>query len=150
MIRRLGLTSAARTSLAAYMGSLADAADAPVFTSCTGANCPLESESPLESVQLSVGAGGLERAQVDATPSLADVLPTTAFTFFHSPRYLHWLLPLHLRSLRQLSAQAAVHSNNALLTRCKENMKVDRGAMLAHARAVSAPRAWAWKNVISS
>jgi hypothetical protein len=139
-----GLTSAVRTSPAAYLGSLAAVAAAPEFAPHTDADCPLESQSLV--------AGWIEqsiRQVVEATPSLAADLPTDASTFFHHIATIRTYpststsAPLQ----RHLSAQAALHSHEAFLTRCREMKKVDGGVMLAHALAVSAPRAWAWKNV---
>ena len=138
-----GLTSAVSTSPAAYLGSLAAVAAAPVFVSYADADCPLESES-----LLAQWIGQSIHQAVEATPSLADVLPTTASTFFHHIASTR-TYPASSTSLqRRLSAQAASHSHEAFLSRSKEMKKVDGGAMLAHALAVSAPRAWAWKNVI--
>ena len=138
-----GLTSAVCTSPAAYLGSLAAVATAAVFAPYTEADCPLESESAL------VGWIGESIQQlVESTPSLAAALPTTASTFFHHITSTR-VYPRTSSSLqRHLSSQAALHSHEAFLGRCKEMKKVDGGAMLAHAKAVSAPRAWAWKNVI--
>jgi hypothetical protein len=111
-----------------------------VFAPYKDVDCPLESTSLLvEWIGQSIDQ------VVEATPSLADTLPTptTASTFFH-----HITSTRNSTSLqRRLSSQAASNSHKAFLTRCHEMKKKDGGAMLAHAMAVSAPRAWAWKNV---
>jgi hypothetical protein len=73
-----GLTSAVRTSPAAYLGSLAAVAAASAFAPYTDADCPLKPESLL------LGwIGNSMRQVVEATPSLADTLPADASTFFH-------------------------------------------------------------------
>jgi hypothetical protein len=138
-----GLTSAARTSPAAYLGSLAAVASAPAFAPYRDADCPLESESLL--------LGWIEQSVhqvVEATPSLADTLPTDASTFFHHITSTRSSTSTSTSLQRQLSSQAALHAHKVFMGRCWEMRKVDGGAMLAHAKAVSAPRAWAWKNVI--
>ena len=74
----LGLTSAVRTSPAAYLGSLAAVAAAPEFAPHADADCPLQPASLL--------AGWLEHSvqQVkEATPSSAALLPSDAASFFH-------------------------------------------------------------------
>jgi hypothetical protein len=138
-----GLTSALRTSPAAYLGSLAAVATAPAFAPYTDADRPLESESLL--------LGWIERSMhqvVEATPSLADTLPTKASAFFHHVTSTRSSTPASTSLQRQLSSQAALHAHKVFMGRCWEMRKMDGGAMLAHAKAVSAPRAWAWKNVI--
>ena len=138
-----GLTSAVRTSPAAYLGSLPAVATAPVFSPYTDPDCPLEPESLL------VGWIGQSVQQVvEATPSLAAVLPTDASAFFHHVTTTRTYPSTSSSLQRQLSAQAASHSHEAFLSRCKGMRRVDGGAMFAHAKAVSAPRAWAWKNVV--
>ena len=138
-----GLTSAVRTSPAAYLGSLATVATAPEFAPYTDDDCPLESESLL--------LGWIERSMqqvTEATPSLAAALPSRASTFFHHVTTARSSTSTSPSLQHQLSSQAASHSHEAFLSRCKGMKKVDGGATLAHAKAVSAPRAWAWKNVI--
>ena len=138
-----GLTSAVRTSPAAYLGSLAAVAKAQEFAPYTDADCPLESDTLL--------LGWIEHSiqqLVEATPSLAAALPTQASAFFHHITSTRSSTSPSTSLQRQLSSQAASHSHEAFLRRCHEMKKVDGGAMLAHAKAVCAPRAWAWKNVI--
>jgi hypothetical protein len=138
-----GLTSAVRTSPAAYLGSLAAVATAPEFAPYTVADCPLESDLLV--------LGWIEQSMqqvVEATPLLAAALPTQASTFFHHITTTRSSSSISTSLQRQLNSQADLHSHKAFLSRCWEMRKVDGGAMLAHAKAVSAPRAWAWKNVI--
>ena len=139
----VGLTSAVRTSPAAYLGSLAAVATAPEFAPYTDADCPLESDSLL--------LGWIEQSVqqvVEATPSLAATLPTEASAFFHHITTTRSSTSASTSLQRQLSSQAALHSHKAFLSRCWEMRKVDGGVMLAHAKAVCAPRAWTWKNTI--
>ena len=138
-----GLTSAVRTSPAAYLGSLAAVATVAEFVPYTAADCPLESDMLL--------LGWIEQSVqqvVEATPPLGAALPTDASTFFHHVTTTRTYPSTSTSLQHQLSAQAASHSHEAFLSRCWEMRKVDGGAMLAHAKAVSAPRAWAWKNVV--
>jgi Reverse transcriptase (RNA-dependent DNA polymerase) len=138
-----GLTSAVRTSPAAYLGSLAAVATSLAFAPYTDGERPLESASLL--------FGWIERSMhqvVESTPSLADTLPTHASAFFHHVTSPRSSTSTSTSLQRQLSSQAALHAHKVFLRRCWEMRKVDGGAMLAHAKAVSAPRAWAWKNVI--
>ena len=113
------------------------------FAPYTEADCPLEPDSLLVKwIEQSV------QQVVESTPSLAAVLPTDPSTFFHHIATTRTYPSISSPLQRQLSAQAAQHSHEAFLTRCQEMKKADGGAMLAHAKAVSAPRAWAWKNVV--
>ena len=68
-------------------------------------------------------------------------------TFFHHVTSTRSSISTSTSLQRQLSSQAALHAHKVFLGRCWEMRKVDGGATLAHAKAVSAPRAWAWKNV---
>jgi len=139
----LGLTPAARTSPAAYLGSLAAVGSSPEFAAHAAADCPVQPQSQL--------AGWLEhsvRQLVEATPSAAALLPSDATGFFHHVASTRTSARPSSSLQHQLSAQAASHQHEAFLSRCHEMRKTDGGAALAHARAVSAPRAWAWKNVV--
>ena len=115
-----GLTSAVRTSPAAYLGSLAAVATALEFAPYTAADCPLEADQlVLRWIEQSM------QQVVEATPSLAAALPAHASTFFHHVTTTRTSQSTSSSLQRQLSAQAASHSHNAFLSRCWEMRKVE-------------------------
>jgi len=134
-----GLTSAARTSPAAYLGSVAAVSSAPAFTAYRKDASPLPSDALLHGwIDSSMAA------ITTATPASSEHLPSTASSFFQ-----HFSKPSSSSSLQHtLSSQASQHSFQASLDRAHQMRKTDGGAALAHAKATSAPRAWAWKMVI--
>lgn len=136
-----GLTSAVRTSPAAFLGSLAAVSSAPVFAPYRKADCPLPSDAPLHAwIDSSISA------LTATTPQSAELLPSTASTFFQ-----HFSKPSSSSSLQHaLSSQADQHSHQASLKYAQEMKKKDKGAALAHLKAICAPRAWAWKMVVPS
>jgi hypothetical protein len=141
-----GLTPALKTSAAAYLGSMAAVKDAPTFVKYS------QPDSPLPSTALVHGWIDESMASViEATPECKEHLPTSASSFFQ-----HFSRPSSSQSVsrktsslqRTLSSLATESESEASLTRAKQMRSVDGGLSLAHLRAVSAPRAWAWKTVV--
>ena len=133
-----GLTSALRTSPAAYLGSIAAVAAAPAFVRYSQPQSPLPCNSLLHGwVQGSIDA------IVDESPECRPLLPTTASSFFQL--FAPSVTPSSLQ--HQLSQQATESVFKASLQLAKEMKKVDEGLALTRLRAISAPRAWTWKVV---
>ena len=134
-----GLTSAVRTSPAAYLGSVAAVGSASAFAAYRKEGCPLPSDSLLHGwIDSSMAA------ITAATPASSEHLPSMTSSFFQ-----HLSKRSASSSLQHtLSSQASQHSYQASLDRAHEMRKTDGGAALAHAKATSAPKAWAWKMVV--
>jgi hypothetical protein len=135
-----GFTSAVRTSPAAYLGSLAAVKTAPVFAPYCKASQPLPSTTLLHDWI----ATSIER-MVMIAPGASKHLPPTASSFFAHYATASSSLSSSLQST--LSSQANSYSHEASLTALRDQRKRDGGSGLAHALAISAPRACAWKTV---
>jgi hypothetical protein len=83
---------------------------------------------------------------LDACPDAKEHLPTTASSFIHHFAAASSSVSSSLQ--RTLSNLATKHQFDASLDAARGMKKVDGGAALAHALAISAPRAWAWKGVV--
>jgi hypothetical protein len=138
-----GLTSAVRTSPAAYLGSLAAVKDASAFLPYSSG------KSPLPSVSLLHRWIGQSMDQLTAaTPSSASILPSSPSSFFSHFANVSSSSASTLQST--LSLQAAEHTHKASLTAARASKKQDGGLALAHALAISAPNACQWKNTLPS
>jgi hypothetical protein len=138
-----GLTSARSTSPAAYLGSLAAVHSAPVFAAYRDADTPLPQGSLLHGwIDSSM------RQLMAACPETSENLPSSPSSFFSHYAKASPSLSSSLQSA--LSLQASSHSFEASLSAAQAKKKQDGGVALAHARAISAPRAWTWKTVIPS
>ena len=133
-----GLTSAVKTSPAAYLGSLAAVKVAPAFVQYSQPNSPLPSSTLLH--------GWIEESMasvIEAAPECREHLPTSASSFFQ-----HFTSPSKSSPLqRTLSLLATESESKASLTRAKQMSGVDGGLSFAHLISVSAKRAWIWKTV---
>jgi hypothetical protein len=136
----LGLTAAARTSPAAYLGSLAAVADIPAFTEFR------TPDSLPEDLPLHGWIADSMRAVLDASPEVEKHLPSTASSFIHHFATASSSVSSSLQ--RTLSTLASKHQFDASLSAARESKSTDGGASLAHALAISARRAWAWKSVV--
>jgi hypothetical protein len=134
-----GLTSAVRTSPAAYLASVAAVGSASAFAAYRKEGCPLPSDALLHGwIDSSLAT------TIAATPASSEHLPSSTASFFQ-----HFSKPSASSSLQHtLSSQASQHSYQASLNHAHKMKKTDGGASLAHAKATSAPRAWAWKMVV--
>ena len=140
-----GLTSALQTSPAAYLGSLAAVRKATVFTPFACEDNPLPSDSLLHG-----WIGSSMQLITNATPTSADSLPPSASSFFY-----HYTSPnvdpkVSSSLQRTLSSQANSYAHQATLTAARKMKKKDEGKALAHALAISAPKASQWKNTLPS
>ncbi|MDB5910672.1 MAG: uncharacterized protein JWP34_4786, partial [Massilia sp.] len=135
-----GMTSALKTSPAAYLGSLAAVSSAAAFEQYTGDDyMPLASDSLLHGWITSS-----MKTITDTTPASSEQLPESASSFFHH-------FSKSASSLQHsLSILASDHSHKASLKRAHEMKKKDGGLAISHLRAISAPHAWAWKTVVPS
>lgn len=133
-----GLTSARSTSPAAYLASVASARLTAVFAPSCAADCPLPSVTTLHGWLVDS-----MREVLEATPDLASLLPPSASSFFSF--YATAKSSLSSTLQRTLTSQAIQHRLDAFLTAAKQMRKHDGGAALAHAKAISAPNASAWK-----
>jgi hypothetical protein len=133
-----GITSAVKTSPAAYLGSLAAVSGADAFTRYTGDDyTPLPLDSMLHGwITTSM------KTITEATPSSGEQLPESASSFFHH-------FSRSSSSLQHsLSKLASEHSHEASVKRAHAMKKKDGGFAISHLRAISAPHAWAWKTVV--
>ena len=143
-----GLTSALRTSPAAYLGSMAAVKAAPAFAKYCQADCPLPATTLLHGwIQ------GSMASVIEATPECAEHLPASASTFFQhfsspSPSSTYKTLAHSSTLQHTLSSLANSSDHEASLTRAKQMRGEDEGMSLAHLISVSAKRAWAWKTVL--
>ena len=136
----LGLTAAARTSPAAYLGSLAAVADVPALAAFR------QPDSLPESLPLHGWIADSMRTVLDACPEAEQHLPATASSFIHHFNTASSSVSSSLQ--RTLSTLASKHLHNASLSAARGRRRSDGGAALAHALAISAPRACAWKTVV--
>ena len=137
-----GLSAAARTSHAAYLGSLAAVADVPVFA---GYRRP---EALPDSLPLHGWIADSMREVLDECPEAEKHLPSSASSFIHHFSSASSTVASSLQ--RALSTLATKHQFDASLSAARERRSTDGGASLAHALAVSARRACAWKSVVPS
>jgi hypothetical protein len=138
-----GLTSAVQTSPAAYLGSLAAVHSCPVFAGYRGKDgAPLPASSQLHSWITSSMA---EVQEATPTCSELELLPASASVFFQHFASKPSTIFSSLQSA--VSKQAKSYQHDATLTAAKEKKQQDNGQALAHLTAITAPRAWAWKNV---
>jgi hypothetical protein len=135
-----GLTAAVRTSPAAYLGSLAAVADIPAFAEFRKPDS-LPEDQPLHG-----WIADSMRAVLDASPEAEQHLPSTASSFVHHFAAASSSVSSSLQ--RTLSTLATKHQFDASLSAARERKSTDGGASLAHALAISARRAWAWKSVV--
>jgi hypothetical protein len=133
-----GLTSSVYTSPAAYIASVASARETTIFAPYGKADHPLPSDTLLHS-----WLADSMRLVTEATPDSASILPPSASSFFSF--YTAAKSSLSSTLQRKLSLQANQHRFDASLTAAKQMRKQDGGAALAHAKAISAPLASAWK-----
>ena len=138
----MGLTAAERTSPAAYLGSLAAVTDVPAL-----ATYRQQSDSLLpDSLPLHGWIAASMRAVLEQCPDAAQHLPDTASSFIC---HFATASPSVASSLqRTLSLLANKHQHDASLSAAHGMKKTDGGVALAHAVAISAPRACAWKTVV--
>ena len=137
-----GLTSALRTSPAAYLGSVAAVGGASAFVQHAQPDCPLPSDSLLHSwLEASMDAITKE------SPNCQLLFPATASAFFQHIAELSTSSRKSSSLQHQLSVQATESAFKASLQRAKEKKASDEGLALARLKAVSAPRAWTWKVV---
>jgi hypothetical protein len=114
-----------------------------VFAAYRDANTPLPPNSPLHGwIDSSM------RQLLAATPESSEHLPSSASSFFSHYAKASPSVSSSLQSA--LSVQATSHSYEASLSAAQAMRKHDGGVALAHLRAISAPRASAWKTVIPS
>ena len=137
-----GMSAAARTSHAAYLGSLAAVADVPVFA---GYRRP---DTLPDSLPLHGWIAGSMRAVLDECPEAEEHLPSTAASFVHHFANASSTVASSLQ--RTLSTLATKHQFNASLSAARGGRRMDGGASLAHLLAISAKRACAWKTVMPS
>jgi hypothetical protein len=133
-----GLTSSVYTSPAAYIASVASARETTIFAPYGKADHPLPSDTLLHS-----WLADSMRLVTEATPDSASILPPSASSFFSF--YTAAKSSLSSTLQRKLSLLANQHRFDASLTAAKQMRKQDGGAALAHAKAISAPLASAWK-----
>src|SRR6202042_3254287 len=127
-------------SAAAYLGSMAAVAAAPAFVQYS------RSDTPLPSTALLHGwIAGSMASVIGATPECKEHLPSSASSFF---QHFSSTSPKSSSLQHTLSSLATESESEASLTRARQLRRVDGGLSLAHLRAVSAPRAWAWKTVV--
>jgi len=86
------------------------------------------------------------RTVLDATPEAEQHLPSTASSFIHHFAAASSSVSSSLQ--RTLSSLASKHQHNASLSAARGKRGTDGGVALAHAIAISAPRACAWKTVV--
>jgi hypothetical protein len=134
----LGLTSARSTSPAAYLASVASARLTAVFGRYCTADSPLPSGTTLHGWLVES-----MRQVLEATPDSASMLPPSASSFFSF--YATAKSSLSSTLQHALTSQAIQLRLDASLTAAKQMRKHDGGAALAHAKAISAPNASAWK-----
>ena len=134
-----GLTSAVATSPAAFLGSLAVSAGEAAFAPFQDA--PLPDTSQLHGwIADSIG-----RIQQMAPGKCDEQLPATAATFFtHYTR----TNPSAASSLQStLHAKATEHQQKAAECQLKQQSREGTKRPWAHAKAITASAAWAWKMV---
>ena len=135
-----GLTSAARTSPAAYVASVAAVRDTAVFSPFCAAACPLPAGTLLHG-WLTDGMTRLREATPG--PQLESKLPPSASSFFSFYANAAPTLSASLQS--SISDLANEHSYRACRTAAEQLRQQDGSAALAHLTAISAPFASAWK-----
>ena len=140
-----GLTAAARTSPAAYLGSLAACHTEPSFAPYCGAT-PLPDSSQLHSwvddglKRIRQAAAGTAY-QVDIEP----LLPVAAGTFF---RYFSTADSSVSTTLQHsLNVKATQHTVEAAVERMREQSKHGDKRPMAHHKAITAAGASGWKSV---
>ena len=138
-----GLTSAVHTSPAAYLGSLAAVHACPVFADYREKDgSPLPASSQLHGW---IASSMNEMQKAAPTCGMLGLLPASASVFF---QHFASQPPAASSSLQSaLSKQAKSYQHDATLSAAKEKKKQDSGQALAHVTAITASKAWAWKNV---
>ena len=138
-----GLTSAVQTSPAAYLGSLAAVRSCPVFADYGATDgLPLSATSQLHGW---IASSMNEMQKAAPTCGTLGLLPASASVFFQHFTSQPSTTSSSLQSA--LSKQAKSYQHDATLSAAKEKKKQDKGQALAHVTAITAPRAWTWKNV---
>ena len=137
-----GLTSAAETSPAAYLASVAAAAarQSAVFAPFRAAACPLPADSLLHGWLADSMTLMLQGAP---SASKAGLLPKTAADFFAF--YANAKPSVSSTLQHALSMRASSHSYKASLTAAQLARRDDGGAAIAHLCAITATSASAWK-----
>jgi hypothetical protein len=140
-----GLASAARTSPAAFLGSLAACRAESVFAKYCG-DTPVPQSSPLhgwleDSLQRVRRAAPGDKYQADIEP----LLPVTAGSFFS----FHATADPSTTSKLQhtLNAKAAQHTVEAAVQRMREQSRRGDKWEWSHQKAITAKGAWGWKVV---
>lgn len=141
-----GLTAAARTSPAAYLGSLAACHTEPVFAAYCNTATPLPSSSLLYGWI----DGSLQRVRQagtgDTYPAAVEpLLPATTGGFF-----AHYAAadPTTTSTLQHaLNAKAADSNTGAAVGRMKAKSRQGDKREWAHHKAIAADGAWCWKTV---
>jgi hypothetical protein len=122
-----------------------------MFASYTKPSCPLPSTSLLHGWIDDSMRTILDDVRVsqDVTSMCEAVLPPSAAAFFHhfAPRSHSSINTSAVALQHELSSQATTSTYKASLQHAMKTRKEDGGLSLARLRAVSAPRAWAWKSV---
>jgi hypothetical protein len=130
---------------------MAAVAGAPVFVPYSKPDCPLPSTSLVHGWIDDSMRTILDDVRVsqDVTSLCEELLPPSAAAFFHhfAARSPSSINTSALALQHELSSQATASRYTASLQHAMKTKKEDGGLSLAHLRAVSAPRAWAWKSV---
>ena len=134
-----GLTSAVLMSPAAYLASVAAARHTAILAPFCADGRPLPSDTLLHG-WLTDSMARMLQASPHAGQKL---LPDSAGSFFSSYAKAKPSLSSTLQS--ELSKQASIHCFKASLIAAKQKRRQDGGAAIAHARAISATYASAWK-----
>ena len=138
-----GLASAASTSPAAFLGSMAACRDEPVFAQYYG-DTPVPHSSQLygwldDSLQRVRQAAPGDKYQADIEP----LLPVTASTFFSFHSTADPSITSKLQ--RTLNAKATQHKVEAAVQRMKEQSRRGDKREWAHHKAIRAKSAWGWR-----
>ena len=138
-----GLTSAAHTSVAAFLGSLAACCTEPVFSSYSG-DTPVPHASQLHawlegSLRRVRQAAPGDKYRMDIEP----LLPVTAATFFSFHATADTSTTAKLQ--HTLNAKATQHSLEAAVQRMKEESRRGDKRWWAHHKATTAKGAWTWR-----
>jgi len=133
-----GLTSAVLMSPAAYLASVAAARHTAIFAPFCADSRPLPSDTLLHGWLTDSMARMLQ-----ASPHAGQLLPDTAASYFSFYAKAKSSLSSTLQS--ELSKQASKHRFMASLIAAEQKRRQDGGAAIAHARAISATYASAWK-----
>ena len=139
------LSSAVRTSPAAFLGSLAACHTVPVFSQYSGAT-PVPYSSQLhgwvdDSLQRVRQAAPDQEYQSDLEP----LLPATVGNFFSFYSDAGPSVTTVLQ--RSLNAKATSHNLKAAVQQMKEQSRQGEKWELAHHKAITAKGAWGWKAV---